>query len=76
MRNSFFFFGFVYICVFFCHSNIAGDLEKSMDKIETVNFYQVCLCVCVCAYVKFNPTNDAALIYPDKVQTLLLSTEL
>ena len=36
-------------CVFACHSNIAADqmlytekdLEKSMDKIETVNFHQV-----------------------------------
>ena len=23
------------------------DLEKSMDKIETINFHQVCVCVCV-----------------------------
>ena len=39
----------------FCYSNIAADqmlytekdLEKSMDKIETVNFHQVCTLVCI-----------------------------
>jgi len=38
------------LCLFHHHSNIAADqmlytekdLEKSMDKIETVNFHQVC----------------------------------
>ena len=50
----------VCVCVCVC-SNIASDqmlfsekdLEKSMDKIETINFHQVCtrVFVCVCKYL-------------------------